>query len=70
MTTPRKRGRPPSPRGAGNYLPPRQLGRVSDEDWQLIREACDVSGVGLVEWALPLLLKEARRMVKREKQTQ
>ncbi len=64
MTKP-KQGRPPSSRGVGNWLPPRQLGRVSDEDWAVIRQACEASGQGLVEWALPLLLREARRRIEK-----
>lgn len=64
MTQKPKLGRPPSPRGLGNWLPARQLGRVSDEDWAVIREACDVSGQSLIEWGLPLLLREARKRIK------
>lgn len=61
---PKKRGRPATARGAYNPNPPRQLGRVSDADWQLIRDACEASGQSLVEWALPLLLREAKRKVR------
>lgn len=60
-----KRGRPPTSRGAGNWLPPRQLGRVSDEDWALIRQACEVSGEGLIVWGLPLLLPEAKKRIQK-----
>lgn len=34
-----KRGRPPTERGAGNPHPGRKLGRVSEEDWQIIQAA-------------------------------
>jgi hypothetical protein len=64
MEAKKKRGRPPTERGAGNYLPPRILGRVSDEDWALLRSACDASGEALIVWALPLLLREARKRIK------
>jgi len=56
-----KRGRPPTERGAYNHLPGRKFGRVSDADWQEIRDACELSGLSLVAWALPMLLKKARR---------
>lgn len=56
-----KRGRPPTERGAYNALPGRKFGRVSDADWQEIRDACELSGLSLVQWALPLLLSKSRR---------
>ena len=56
----KKRGRPPV-RGGNNPLPGRKFGRVSDADWQEIREACELSGLSLVQWALPMMLKKARR---------
>jgi len=55
-----KRGRPPV-RGGNNPLPGRKFGRVSDADWQEIRNACELSGLSLVQWALPMMLKKARR---------
>ena len=56
-----KRGRPPTERGAYNELPGRKFGRVSDADWQEIRDACELSGLSLVAWALPMMLAKARR---------
>ena len=56
-----KRGRPPTERGAYNELPGRKFGRVSDADWQEIRDACELSGLSLVAWALPMMLSKARR---------
>jgi len=56
-----KRGRPPTERGAYNPNPGRKFGRVSDSEWNEIRAAVDASGLSLVEWALPMLLKKARR---------
>ena len=56
-----KRGRPATERGAYNPNPARQFGRVSDADWQEIRNACELSGLSLVQWALPMMLKKAKR---------
>ena len=56
-----KRGRPPTERGAYSPLPGRKFGRVSDADWQEIRNAVDASGLSLVAWALPMMLSKARR---------
>lgn len=56
-----KRGRPATERGAYNPNPARQLGRVSDKDWSEIKAACEAAGQSLVEWALPTLLKKARK---------
>jgi hypothetical protein len=56
-----RRGRPPTERGKGNYLPGRKFGRVSDADWQEIRDACELSGLSLVQWALPMMLNKAKR---------
>lgn len=60
MDAKKKRGRPPTSRGAYNALPGRKFGRVSDSDWQEIRDACELSGLSLVAWALPTLLEKAR----------
>lgn len=53
-----KIGRPPQ---VGGETPARQLGRVSDEEWAEIREACEAAKMSLVQWALPTLLAKARR---------
>lgn len=60
MDAKKKRGRPPV-RGGNNPLPGRKFGRVSDADWQEIRDACELSGLSLVAWALPMMLAKARR---------
>lgn len=39
--------------------PARQFGRVGDADWQELKAA--FAGVGFVAWALPALLKMARK---------
>ena len=56
-----QRGRPATERGAYNPNPARQFGRISDEDWNELKAACDAAGQSMVEWALPSLLKKARR---------
>lgn len=56
-----KRGRPPTERGAYNPNPPRQLGRVSDEDWETLQEAARSSGKKFTQWALGVLLRAAKR---------
>jgi hypothetical protein len=56
-----KRGRPATERGAYNPHPPRQLGRVSDEDWAGLKAAAESAGKSFTEWALPVLLAKARR---------
>lgn len=55
-----KRGRPATERGAYNPNPARQLGRVSDEDWTLLKEAAEASGKPFTEWAVGILLKKAK----------
>lgn len=56
-----KVGRPATERGAYNPNPARQFGRISDEDWNELQKACEASGLSMVAWALPTLLKKARR---------
>ena len=56
----RKRGRPPTERGSYNPNPARQLGRVSDEDWTLLKEAAQAAGKTFTEWAVEILLKKAK----------
>lgn len=55
------RGRPATERGAYNPNPARQFGRISDDDWNELKAACAASGLSMVEWALPTLLKKASR---------
>ncbi len=61
----RKRpGRPPKPAGEKFSTPARQLGRVSDEDWQLLQKAAETAGKTFTQWALDILLRNARRQTK------
>ena len=56
-----KRGRPATERGAYNPHKARQLGRVSDEDWETLKSAAEKRGQKFTPWALAVLLKAARR---------
>lgn len=67
MKTPH-RGRPATERGAYNPNPARQFGRISDEDWSELKAAADAAGQSMVEWALPSLLRKARREEKQRAQ--
>ena len=55
-----KRGRPATERGAYNPHPARQLGRVSDEDWAIIKEAAVASQMTFTQWAVGVLLRAAK----------
>jgi hypothetical protein len=61
-----QRGRPATERGAYNPNPARQFGRISDDDWNELKAAADAAGLSMVEWALPTLLKKARREAKKD----
>ena len=61
-----KRGRPATDRGAYNPNPARQLGRVSDRDWELLKAAAEQSGEPFTQWALKILLRAAKRAAKQE----
>lgn len=60
-----KRGRPATSRGAYNPNPARQLGRVSDEDWETLKAAAEKRGESFTAWAVRVLLAAARRELKR-----
>lgn len=53
--------RPRKPESEKYQTQARQFGRISDQDWQEIKEACEASQQSLVEWGLPALLVKARR---------
>ena len=63
-----KRGRPATERGAYNPNPARQFGRISDDEWSELKAAADAAGQSMVEWALPSLLRKARREEKQRGQ--
>jgi hypothetical protein len=56
-----KRGRPATERGAYNPNPARQLGRVSDEDWETLKAAAERAGLTFTQWAVAILLRAAKR---------
>jgi hypothetical protein len=56
-----KRGRPATERGAYSPHPARQLGRVSDEDWETLKDAAERSEKTFTQWAVATLLKAARK---------
>jgi hypothetical protein len=58
---PPKPGRPPTDRGAYNWLPNRSLGRLPDDVWQEIRSGAERAGVPFSQWATAILLDAARR---------
>lgn len=60
MAKPR-RGRPATDRGAYNPNPARQLGRVSDEDWETLKAAAEKRGESFTQWAVAVLLRAAKR---------
>jgi len=60
-----KRGRPATERGAYNPNPARQLGRVSNEDWDTLKAAAEKRGESFTAWAVRVLLAAARRELKR-----
>lgn len=60
----KKRGRPPTERGAYNPNPNRMLGRVSDADWALIQSAAAAAGKPFTRWAMAILIRAAKRAKK------
>lgn len=65
MTEERKRGRPPTERGAYNPHPARQLGRVPDDEWELLKAAAEKNGQPFTRWALAVLLRAAARELRK-----
>jgi hypothetical protein len=64
MTNDKPRGRPSTVRGAYNPHKARQLGRVSDEDWETLQAAVRKSGKTFTDWSLSILLTAAKRQLK------
>ena len=56
-------GRPP--KKVKEINPVRQVGRWTDEDWQTIKDAAAAEGLNVATWARPLMLKAARRVLKK-----
>lgn len=62
-----KLGRPEKKPKDRYKTPQRQLGRVPDEPWEVLRSVTEVTGVPFIQWALPVLLKEANRLLRAAK---
>jgi len=62
---PKRIGRPPTRNGV--YDPPRVIGRVSNENWEIIKAGAAIhrnnTGESYTEWAVEILLKEARKLL-------
>lgn len=56
-----KTGRPAKPPGEKYTTTPRQLGRVSDEDWEKLQAASEAAGKTFTAWAVAILLRAAKR---------
>jgi len=58
-------GRPPRVNGESQIKPARQLGRVSDSEWEELQKAAKNCGLSFTQWALAILLTMARKQNKR-----
>lgn len=70
MAKKRPVGRPTKPKREKYKTPQRQFGRIGSEDWQTIQDATAHSGIPFTRWALPVVLREARRLLNRPKKPQ
>lgn len=57
-------GRPPKAVGEKFTTPARQLGRVSEQDWQTLQGAASKAGKSFTAWAVAVLLRAAKRLSK------
>ena len=55
-------GRPP--KRVKEINPVRQVGRWSDDQWELVQQAAERSGLSVAEWARGILLRAAKRQLK------
>lgn len=54
------------PRKAEKLINPvRQIGRWPDRDWDTIQQAAQAAGESVAGWARPILLRAARRQLKK-----
>jgi hypothetical protein len=54
-------GRPQKPKNEKYRTPQRQLGRVSDEEWETLKAAAAKRGETFSAWALAVLKRAAKR---------
>ncbi len=57
-------GRPPKPPGEKYVTPQRQLGRLSDEEYEELKAAAAKSGQPFSQWARGVLLRAAKRVMR------
>ena len=56
-----KMGRPPKSPEEKYVTPGRQFGRVADSEWKLLHDAAKKAGKPFTQWALEILLRNAKR---------
>ena len=45
--------------------PARQLGKIADEEWSVLKSAAERTGMTFTQWAVGVLLKEAKKVLRR-----
>ncbi len=58
-------GRPPNVDGPSRN---RGLGRMRDERWEALQEAASLVGIGFSGWAIGVLEREAKKILKKDSQ--
>ena len=58
--------RPKKPIEDRYATPPRMIGRVSEEDWKIILDGVEASGVSKTEWMTETLIKAAKLQIKKQ----
>jgi uncharacterized protein (DUF1778 family) len=64
MTKPPRKKAATKKTDSAKYNPNRQIGRVSDETWDLLKRAAEHEGLSFTRWALQILIREAKRILK------
>lgn len=54
-------GRPKIDPADSIIQPVRQLGRIDDETWQLLKDAAKREGLTFTAWSVPILVRAAKR---------
>lgn len=57
--------RPRKPDGEKFVTPPRSIGRVLEEDWQIILEGVKASGKLKTQWMTETLIRAAKREIRK-----
>ena len=55
-------GRPP--KKVKEINPVRQVGRWSDDQWEIVQRAAEAESLSVAEWARGVLLRAAKRLLK------